>query len=142
MSDFNWDEFTILRKNMNKQRNKEEVKKKALMSGNYETVKKNTNTNSSKMYKLENEELGKIEKVNFNLGKILLRVRNEQHLSQKELAKKVGGGLNPKIIQEIESGKGKKDGSLMVKIQKALGVKLTGKPETWGSPLKNQNNIK
>ena len=136
MSDFNnWDEFTVLRKNTYAQKNKAEAKKNALKSGNYETVKKNVNPDGAKMYKLDNEEIGKIEKVNSNLGKVLLRARNEKGFTQKELAQKVGGGLNPKVIQDLENGKGKKDGALMVKIQRVLGVKLTGKSETWGTPL-------
>lgn len=136
MSDFNdWDKFTVLRKNMNSQKNKLEAKKNAMKNGNFETVRKTSNPNGSKMYKLDNEELGKIEKVSLKLGQIVRQARNSKGWSQKDLAQKVGGGLNPKIIQEIENNTAKKDGALLVKIQRALGVKITGKPETWGQPL-------
>jgi len=136
MSDFNnWDEFTVLRKNLNLQKNKVESKKQALRNGNFETVKRNTDPNRAKLYKLDNEESGKIEKVNKQIGQIIQRARNEKGWSQKELAQKIGGGMNPKIIAEIENNKGQKDGSILVKIQRVIGVKITGKPETWGEPL-------
>jgi ribosome-binding protein aMBF1 (putative translation factor) len=117
------------------QKNKVEAKKNAIKNGNFETVRKTSNPNGSKMYKLDNEEIGKIEKVSLKLGQIVLKARNGKGWSQKELAQKIGGGLNTKIIQEIENNTAKKDGALLVKIQRVLGVKLTGKPETWGQPL-------
>ena len=136
MCDFNdWDKFTVLRKKLYSQKNKVEAKKNAIKNGNFETVRKTSNPNGSKMYKLDNEEIGKIEKVSLKLGQIVLKARNGKGWSQKELAQKIGGGLNTKIIQEIENNTAKKDGALLVKIQRVLGVKLTGKPETWGKPL-------
>jgi len=54
-------------------------------------------------------------------------------MTQTDLANKTSTKVN--VIQEFESGKAAPDNTLLLKIQKVLGVKLTGKESEIGTPI-------
>ena len=105
MSDINWDEFTVLRKNINSKKNKEESKNKAIRSGNYSTVKKNKDTSGAKMYKLDNEEIGTISKIDIKLGLIIKKARNNLNIPQEQLAKNLSIKKNIRRIKAVKTTK-------------------------------------
>lgn len=78
-----------------------------------------------RLNKLENGE-STIKKVNTELRIKIQQARNAKKMSQAVLAQKVN--VPQKTINDLESGRGEKNNVLLGKLEKALGVKLRGKP--------------
>lgn len=65
-----------------------------------------------------------LNRVGPELGKAIMNARIKKNMSQKELGMKVYE--NERVINEIERGVAVKNGALMAKIRKALGMTATG----------------
>lgn len=81
-------------------------------------------TKSTAKLDRETEEL-KHDSVPLDLGKTIMRARQEKGLSQKELATKICE--KPQIVNDYEAGRGIPNNLVIGKIERALGVKLRGK---------------
>jgi len=92
----------------------------------------NSKANTAHHAKLdrETEEL-KHKNVGMNLGKLIQKGRQDKGMTQKELATKICE--KPQIVNEYEQGKGIPNNQIMIKIEKAIGIKLRGKDK--GAPL-------
>ncbi len=91
------------------------------------TTKINTNVNvsvSGKKIK-DDDELPQVEKVGIDIGKIIMQARLAKNLKQVDLAKQLN--ITPDIIRDYENGSAPRNGTLLNRIGKALGIKLTGK---------------
>lgn len=60
--------------------------------------------------------------VSMNLSKAIMQGRQAKSMTQKDLALKIG--VKAPIIQSYENGKAIPDPGVLVKIERALGVKL------------------
>ena len=60
-----------------------------------------------------------------SLGKLIQKGRNDKSMTQKELATKICE--KPQIINEYEQGKGIPNNQILIKIEKAINMKLRGK---------------
>ena len=60
-----------------------------------------------------------------SLGKLIQKGRNDKGMTQKDLATKICE--KPQVINEYEQGKGIPNNQILIKIEKAIGVKLRGK---------------
>ena len=76
----------------------------------------------SKQRKLENEELGKQEKIDKKTAQILQQGRCAKKMTQKQLSSRLQIPL--RTIQMIENGKAPKNRALWQKIARFLGVKI------------------
>ena len=125
-----WNQQTILRKNYRSTGDKKIEKKNALRSGNYDTVKK-VNHNPS-LKKLDGDEIEKIKTVGTKRGMLISQARQslEGDKSQKALAKSINLDVNTLI--KYENGTAIPDNKILIKLEKKLKLKLTGKQETWG----------
>jgi len=65
------------------------------------------------------------KKVSKNMGKVIAQGRQEKKMTQKELATKINE--KPQVVQEYENGKAIPNSQVTNKIQKALGIYITGK---------------
>ena len=91
-----------------------------------ETIQKTNNPEASAMWKLEQDtENLKIDKVNKSISEVIRTQRTKLGLKQKELANKIN--VTPAIIQQYENGSIKSDIKILIKLEKALKCKLTGK---------------
>jgi ribosome-binding protein aMBF1 (putative translation factor) len=91
------------------------------------TTKTNTNVNvsvSGKKIK-DDDELPQVEKVGLDTGKIIMQARLAKNLKQVDLAKQLN--VLPDIIRDYENGSAPRNGALLNRIGKVLGIKLTGK---------------
>ena len=80
----------------------------------------------SKLTKIDNEtENFKIEKVSLKFKKELQKARLSKKMTQKELATKLN--VQPKVINDYESGKATPNIQLIVKMDRILGVTLPRK---------------
>ena len=79
------------------------------------------------MYKLENEEFStsKIKTTTPEQRKAMIQGRITKKLTQKDLATQLA--INIKNIQGYENGKINVNNQEIVKIERFLGIKLTGK---------------
>lgn len=101
-----------------------EAKKKR--DGETETRAKFDGTKSSAMRKLDDAtDSAKPQRINPKIKETIIKARAAKKLTQKELAQKVQ--VQPNIIQQYESGKVKADVNVLRKMERILGVKLTGK---------------
>ena len=66
-----------------------------------------------------------IKSVGMSLGKLIQKGRQDKGITQKELATKVCE--KPQVVNEYEQGKGIPNNQIMIKLEKALGIKLRGK---------------
>jgi ribosome-binding protein aMBF1 (putative translation factor) len=76
----------------------------------------------------DEDELPKLDKVGLDMGKIIMQARlakKNQRLTQADLAKQLN--ITPDIIRDHENGSAPRNGELLNRIGKILGVKLTGK---------------
>ena len=65
-----------------------------------------------------------------SLGKLIQKGRNDKGMTQKDLATKICE--KPQVINEYEQGKGIPNNQILIKIEKAIGIKLRGKDKgTW-----------
>ena len=91
-----------------------------------ETIQKTNNPEARAMWKLEQDtENLKIDKVNKSISEVIRTQRTKLGLKQKELANKIN--VTPAIIQQYENGSIKSDIKILIKLEKALKCKLTGK---------------
>ena len=60
-----------------------------------------------------------------SLGKLIQKGRQDKGMTQKELATKICE--KPQVVNEYEAGKGIPNNQIMIKIEKAIGIKLRGK---------------
>ena len=60
-----------------------------------------------------------------SLGKLIQKGRQDKGMTQKELATKICE--KPQVVNEYEAGKGIPNNQIMIKIEKAIGLKLRGK---------------
>ena len=85
--------------------------------------KKNINT---KLSKIENEtENIKVEKINKSISQEIRNNRTKFNLKQKDLANIINVPLQ--IIQQYENGTSQSDIKILLKLEKVLKCKLTGK---------------
>ncbi len=76
----------------------------------------------------DDDELPKLDKVGLDMGKIIMQARlakKNQRLTQADLAKQLN--ITPDIIRDHENGSAPRNGALLNRIGKILGIKLTGK---------------
>ena len=69
-------------------------------------------------------EAGEIIKINSKVYQLIIKTRNEKGWKRKDLAKQIS--VKPQVIESIETGKEKYDIKLIQKLERKLGVKLTG----------------
>ena len=72
----------------------------------------------------DDDELPKLDKVGLDMGKKIMQARLNKNLKQIDLAKQLN--ITPDIIRDHENGSAPRNGSLLNRIGKILGVKLTG----------------
>ena len=102
----------------------QEQKKKNRLDGSV-SVEKKTNVNT-KLNKIENEtENMKIEKINKSISQEIRNNRTKLNLKQKDLANRINVPLQ--IIQKYENGSSQTDIKILLKLEKILKCKLTGK---------------
>ena len=101
------------------------IKKQKERSGEKTTQKKFDATHSNAMRKLdENGETFKVDKVNPKVVKAIIAGRTAKNWKRKDLAMRTQ--LTESIITEYETGKAKPNIGQIKKMERALGVKLTG----------------
>lgn len=88
-----------------------------------------TSMNTAKLDQ-ETEEL-KHDKVSLDVGKLIMKGRQEKGLTQKDLATKICE--KPQVVNEYESGKAVPNQAILGKLERALEIKLRGKDK--GAPL-------
>jgi putative transcription factor len=119
--DFNDYETTIIRgKNA-------VVEKQLRREGKTETKAKNKNTDvGHKMYKLDQStDAEKIQKINPKVSRAIVDGRSAKKMNRKQLASAIQE--NVKVVEEYETGKAVPNIKILNKLQRALGIKLTGK---------------
>ncbi|KXS22497.1 endothelial differentiation-related factor 1 [Gonapodya prolifera JEL478] len=121
-----WDDVTIIRK------------KTPTSSSNASATKKVSQANAA--YDKDGQKLAKIdretedfhvEKVSMDVGKAIMKARQEKEFTQKDLATKINEKAS--VIQDYESGRAQPNQQVLGKLERALGVKLRGKDI--GEPL-------
>ena len=100
------------------------IKNQQKRDGNTETVGKYDPTKSHEMRKLEENEIGKITKINSKVYQAIIKGRSAKGWNRKQLAAQIA--VKPQIIDEVETGKAKYDIKLIQKLERKLGIKLTG----------------
>jgi len=88
-----------------------------------------TSMNTAKLDQ-ETEEL-KHDKVSLDVGKLIMKGRQQKGLTQKDLATKICE--KPQVVNEYESGKAVPNQAVLGKLERALEIKLRGKDK--GAPL-------
>jgi len=130
MNDFDWDTIIIKSKKL---KHKEEVKK-AQRNGTaqidtkkkFEGGRNTSNQSSINARKIEEEtEDFNIKKVNRKLSTTISTARTAKGMKQKDLATKIN--VLPALIQKYENGQAIPDQQVINKLQRVLGIKLTGK---------------
>ena len=80
----------------------------------------------NKLYKVENEtENLKIEKINKSISQEIRTNRTKLGLKQKDLANRIN--VPVQVIQQYENGSSQTDIKILIKLEKILKCKLTGK---------------
>ena len=119
--DFNDYETTIIRgKNA-------AVQQKQRREGKTESKAKNSNSEiGHRMRKIDlATDVEKIQKVSQKVSKAIIDGRTVKKMNRKQLASAIQE--NVKIVEEYETGKAIPNIKIINKLQRALGVKLTGK---------------
>lgn len=112
----------LINKNVAKENALRKLKK---TSGILEVKKKNSGDVGA-MRKLEEDmETLKVETVNKSISKVIREQRTKLGLKQKDLANKVN--VTPTVIQQYENGSIKSDIKVLLKLERVLKCKLTGK---------------
>jgi ribosome-binding protein aMBF1 (putative translation factor) len=121
----NHQDFEVLHL-INKKVAAERAKKKKISSGEATIETKRKYQGDNKMKKLEDDmENLKIETVNTSISKTIREQRTKMNMKQKDLANKIN--VPVQVIQQYENGKSQTDIKILVKLEKALRCKLTGK---------------
>lgn len=111
---------------VNKKVAQERAKRDKIRKGEIVTETKRKYQGDSKMKKLEEDmENLKLETVNTSISKTIREQRTKLNLKQKDLANKINVPVS--VIQQYENGKSQTDIKILVKLEKALRCKLTGK---------------
>lgn len=102
------------------------VQNKMRREGKTETKVKNTQSESGhKMKKLdESTDAGRIKTVNQKVSKAIIAGRTAKKMNRKQLAAKIQETV--KVVEEYETGKAKPNIKIINKLQRVLGIKLTG----------------
>jgi putative transcription factor len=88
-------------------------------------IKNSSVKNDNNMKKLDEEtENFTIQKVSLELKDAISKARTTKRLTQKQLAQAINEKVD--VIQSYENGKAIPNNSIIMKMQKILGVKLTG----------------
>lgn len=109
-----------------------------IIIGNPKLIAKKKKENSEKVAKInvisnvllsgkkinDDDELPKLDKVGLDMGKIIMQARLAKNLKQTDLAKQLN--ITPDIIRDHENGNAVRNGALLHRIGKILGIKLTG----------------
>ena len=119
ISEFHLD-FAILPKTIKK------AKKNKSGNNDVESNIKRKYTGDSKMKKLEMDmENLKVETVSKSISTTIREQRTKLNMKQKDLANKINVPVT--TIQQYENGKSQTDIKILIKLEKALRCKLTGK---------------
>ena len=111
---------------VNKKVAMENAKKDKIRNGEIGTETKRKYQGDSKMKKLEQDmDNLKIETINTSISKTIREQRTKLNMKQKDLANKINVPVN--VIQQYENGKSQTDIKILIKLEKALRCKLTGK---------------
>ena len=87
--------------------------------------------NGQRLAKIDRTEIGDLPKINKMVATTIAKARVAQGLSQKALAQAVN--VKPEVIASYERGKAQPQQAILGKIQRKLGVFLSGKKI--GEPL-------
>ena len=102
------------------------VNAKKRRDGETETRAKFDGSKSSAMRKLDDAtEVAKPQRINPKIREAIMKARTAKGLTQKELAQRAQ--VQPTVVQQYETGKAKADVAVLRKMERILGVKLTGK---------------
>ena len=103
------------------------VQQKLRREGKTESKAKNSNSEvSHKMRKIDQAtDVEKIQKVSQKVSKAIIDGRTAKKMNRKQLASAIQE--NVKIVEEYETGKAIPNIKIINKLQRTLGVKLTGK---------------
>lgn len=132
MSTYDKSDFDTIILHGKKMRQKEQAKR-AIQTGRtpVETLKKfgaggNKNLSNQNMKKLDEDmDNLKVETVNKKISNEIIKARTAKKWKQKDLATKVN--VLPSVIQKYENGQAIPDHNIILKLQRVLGIKLTGK---------------
>jgi len=100
------------------------IKTQQKRDGNTVTVEKYDASKSHEMRKLEENEIGKITKINPTVYLAVIKGRTAKGWNRKQLASQIA--VKPQVIDDVETGKAKYDIKLIQKLERKLGIKLTG----------------
>lgn len=100
------------------------IKTQQKRDGNTVTVEKYDASKSHEMRKLEENEIGKITKINSKVYQAVIKGRTAKGWNRKQLASQIA--VKPQVIDDVETGKAKYDIKLIQKLERKLGIKLTG----------------
>ena len=79
----------------------------------------------NKFNKIDNTEVEKIKKINLSVSKIISLRRTKLKIKQKELANQIN--CKPEVIVSYENGKAIPNQNILIKLERILGVYLSGK---------------
>ena len=102
------------------------VDAKKKRDGTTETQTRFDSSKSAAARKLdEATDVVKPKRINPKIKEAIMKARTAKGLTQKELAQRAQ--VQPTIVQQYETGKAKADVAVLRKMERILGVKLTGK---------------
>jgi len=102
------------------------LEKKKQMNGQMETRQKHRSADAVRQNKLENAtDVAKQMTINPDIKNRMIQARTVQKIKQIDLAKKIN--VPHHVIQTYENGKATADISILIKLQRVLNIKLTGK---------------
>ncbi|XP_067295969.1 endothelial differentiation-related factor 1 homolog [Pseudorasbora parva] len=141
MAESDWDTVTVLRKkgpSASQSKSRQAVAAAQRRGEEVETTKKwsagqnkqHLVTKNTAKLDHETEELHH-QRVSLEVGKVIQKARQDQGLTQKDLATKISE--KPQVIADYECGKAIPNNQVMGKIERVLGLKLRGKEI--GQPL-------
>jgi len=87
--------------------------------------KKRGNNSAQKLCKVDNTEIDTIKKVSMSTSKAISKRRTELGLKQKDLANRIN--VKIELLASYENGKAVPNGQIINKLERVLGVYLTGK---------------
>jgi ribosome-binding protein aMBF1 (putative translation factor) len=85
---------------------------------------KNENVSISGKKIRDDDELPQIDKVGIDVGKIIMQARLAKNLKQVDLAKQLN--ISPDIIRDHENGTAVRNGNLLNRIGRILGITTKG----------------
>ncbi|XP_077070036.1 endothelial differentiation-related factor 1 homolog [Siphateles boraxobius] len=148
MAESDWDTVTVLRKknpSASQSKSRQAVAAAQRRGDDVETTKKwsagqnkqHLVTKNTAKLDHETEELHH-QRVPLEVGKVIQKGRQDQGLTQKDLATKISE--KPQVIADYECGKAIPNNQVMGKIERAIGLKLRGKDI--GQPLEAKSEKK